>query len=88
MATGRSFCRCAGGALPPAWPISRAFVAATLANHAVRGICRRVLGGLLDAGPVLDAIVGVSMLAMAAWTLKPDKLDEDDALSRASATSS
>jgi putative Ca2+/H+ antiporter (TMEM165/GDT1 family) len=59
------------------WPIIAGILAATLANHAAAGFIGSLLGGFLTPA-VLDAIVGVSMLAMALWTLKPDTLDEDD----------
>jgi putative Ca2+/H+ antiporter (TMEM165/GDT1 family) len=57
------------------WPILIGILLATLANHTVAGIVGRWLGRSLSKG-ALDLAVGVSMLAMAAWTLKPDKLDE------------
>lgn len=61
------------------WPIIAGVLAATLANHAVAGWVGSWLGGFLTP-PILDAIVGASMLAMALWTLKPDKLDDDAGL--------
>jgi putative Ca2+/H+ antiporter (TMEM165/GDT1 family) len=63
------------------WPIVAGILAATLANHAMAGAVGVWFGRLLT--PVLlDSVVGVSMLAMAAWTLIPDKIDEDDGLAR------
>ena len=57
------------------WPILAGILCATLANHAVAGLVGVRLGRFLT--PVmLDGIVGVSMIGMALWTLKPDKLDE------------
>ena len=56
------------------WPITAAIFLATLANHALAGLIGVWFGRYLTP-PVLDAAVGVSMLAMAGWTLIPDKLD-------------
>src|SRR5579863_2397128 len=58
------------------WPITAGIFLATLANHALAGLIGVWFGRYLTA-PVLDATVGVSMLAMAGWTLIPDKLDGD-----------
>ena len=57
------------------WPIIAGILVATLANHAAAGFIGIWFGKFLTPA-VLDAAVGVSMLAMAAWTLIPDKLDE------------
>jgi Ca2+/H+ antiporter, TMEM165/GDT1 family len=60
------------------WPIVAGILAATLANHAMAG----ALGAWITSmvGPeVMTKIVGVSFLAMAAWALVPDKLDEPGA---------
>jgi Ca2+/H+ antiporter, TMEM165/GDT1 family len=57
------------------WPILGGVLCATLANHAVAGIVGVRLGRFLTPS-VLDAVVGVSMIVMALWTLKPDTLDE------------
>ena len=59
-----------------AWPITAAILLATLANHAVAGLLGVWFGRYLTP-PVLDAVVGTSMLVMAGWTLIPDKLDGD-----------
>jgi putative Ca2+/H+ antiporter (TMEM165/GDT1 family) len=56
------------------WPITAGIFLATLANHALAGLIGVWLGRYLTP-PVLDAAVGVSMLALAGWTLVPDKLD-------------
>jgi putative Ca2+/H+ antiporter (TMEM165/GDT1 family) len=57
------------------WPILAGILCATLANHAAAGLIGVHLGRFLT--PVmLDGIVGVSMIGMALWTLKPDTLDE------------
>jgi putative Ca2+/H+ antiporter (TMEM165/GDT1 family) len=57
------------------WPIAAGVLCATLANHAVAGLIGSLLGGQLRPA-LLDAAVGVSMIAMALWTLKPDRLDQ------------
>ncbi len=58
------------------WPIVAGILCATLANHAAAGVLGVWFGSLLKP-KVLDITVGVSMIGMALWTLKPDKLDED-----------
>jgi Ca2+/H+ antiporter, TMEM165/GDT1 family len=58
------------------WPIVWGILVATLANHAAAG----ALGGWLAAwmGPtVLRWVIGLGFLAMAAWMLIPDQIDED-----------
>ena len=62
-------------------PIIAGIFCATLANHAVGG--GGVWFGNLLKPKILDIIVGISMIAMALWTLKPDKLDENAAPSSA-----
>jgi putative Ca2+/H+ antiporter (TMEM165/GDT1 family) len=59
------------------WPIVAGVVCATLASHGIAGLLGSLLGGQLRPA-LLDAAVGVSMIAMALWTLKPDKLDRED----------
>jgi Ca2+/H+ antiporter, TMEM165/GDT1 family len=63
------------------WPILAGVLVATLANHALAGLIGVWFGKLLTPA-VLDAVVGVSMLAMALWTLRPDRLDGAGALGR------
>jgi putative Ca2+/H+ antiporter (TMEM165/GDT1 family) len=58
------------------WPITAGIFVATLANHALAGLVGVWLGRYLTP-TILDAAVGTSMLAMAGWTLIPDKLDGD-----------
>ena len=59
------------------WPIVLGILVATLANHALAGAVGAWVTGVL--GPdVLRWVLGISFLAMAAWMLIPDKLDEDD----------
>jgi putative Ca2+/H+ antiporter (TMEM165/GDT1 family) len=60
------------------WPILAGVFCATLANHAVAAFIGQRLGSLLTPH-ILDAAVGVSMIAMALWSLKPDTLDERSA---------
>ena len=60
------------------WPILAGVLCATLANHAVAGIVGVRLGRFLTP-TLLDAIVGVSMIAMALWALRPDVLEADAA---------
>jgi putative Ca2+/H+ antiporter (TMEM165/GDT1 family) len=55
------------------WPILAGVLLATSANHALAAVIGVWFGERLTA-PVLDATVGVSMLAMALWTLRPDAL--------------
>jgi Ca2+/H+ antiporter, TMEM165/GDT1 family len=62
------------------WPILAGVLIATFANHALAGLIGVWFGERLTA-PVLDATVGVSMLAMALWTLRPDALSECAAVS-------
>jgi putative Ca2+/H+ antiporter (TMEM165/GDT1 family) len=57
------------------WPIVAGVLCATLANHAVAGLIGAWFGSHLTPA-VLDAAVGVSMIAMALWTLRPDTLDQ------------
>jgi putative Ca2+/H+ antiporter (TMEM165/GDT1 family) len=63
------------------WSILAGILCATLANHAAAGALGAAFGRLLDPR-ILDAVVGVSMIAMALWALKPDKLGERDATAR------
>jgi Ca2+/H+ antiporter, TMEM165/GDT1 family len=57
------------------WPIVAGVLCATLVNHGLAGLIGALLGRQLRPA-LLDAAVGVSMIAMALWTLKPDKLDQ------------
>jgi Ca2+/H+ antiporter, TMEM165/GDT1 family len=59
------------------WAILAGVLCATLANHAVAGIVGVRVGQYLTP-TVLDAVVGISMIGMALWTLKPDTLDESE----------
>lgn len=58
-------------------PIVLGILVATIVNHA----CAAAVGAWVAAaiGPnVMRWVLGVSFLAMAAWIMVPDKLDEDD----------
>jgi Ca2+/H+ antiporter, TMEM165/GDT1 family len=57
------------------WPILAGVLCATLANHAVAGLIGVRLGRFLTP-TLLDAVVGVSMIGMALWALKPDTLED------------
>jgi|SRR5580704_297637 putative Ca2+/H+ antiporter (TMEM165/GDT1 family) len=57
------------------WPMVLAVLCATLANHLVAGAIGVWVGRLLTPAR-LDLLVGISMVGMALWTLKPDTLDE------------
>jgi putative Ca2+/H+ antiporter (TMEM165/GDT1 family) len=56
-------------------PIIAGILCATLANHAAAGLIGNLFGDLLRPR-TLQIAVGVSMIAMALWTLKPDTLGE------------
>jgi len=59
-------------------PIIAGILVATLANHGFAGAVGSWITTLI--GPeMLRWILGVSFIAMAAWTLIPDKFDEEDA---------
>ena len=59
------------------WPIIAGILIATLANHAFAGAVGTWVTTVL--GPdLLRWVLGLSFLAMAVWTLIPDKLDEDE----------
>jgi len=60
------------------WPIIAGILVATLLNHAIAGALGAWLTTLL--GPQgLRWILGVGFIAMAVWTLIPDKLDPEEA---------
>jgi len=59
-------------------PIILGILVATIANHAMAGALGAWITSLM--GPeTLRWVLGVSFIAMAAWTLIPDKFDEDEA---------
>ncbi len=55
------------------WPILAGVLCATLANHFLAGFIGVHLGRFLTPR-LLDAIVGVSLLVMSLWMLRPDSL--------------
>jgi putative Ca2+/H+ antiporter (TMEM165/GDT1 family) len=57
------------------WPIVAGILTATLANHTAAGALGAWITSMVGAA-AMTKIVGVSFLAMAAWALVPDKLDE------------
>jgi Ca2+/H+ antiporter, TMEM165/GDT1 family len=57
------------------WPILAGVLCATLANHLLAGLVGVRLGRFLTPA-MLDAAVGISMLGMALWALRPDTLEE------------
>ena len=60
------------------WPIIAGILIATLANHGFAGAVGAWVTTLM--GPdTLRWVLGISFLAMAVWTLIPDKFDEEDA---------
>ena len=59
-------------------PIIIGILVATLANHGFAGAIGTWVTTLLSP-EALRWILGVSFIAMAVWTLIPDKFDEDDA---------
>jgi len=62
------------------WPIVAGIFVATLVNHAIAGAIGAWLTRLM--GPnAMRWILGISFIAMAAWMLIPDKLDDEAATS-------
>ena len=59
-------------------PIVAGILAATLANHAFAAAAGAWITSVVAPG-VLRWILGVSFIAMAAWTLLPDRFDENKA---------
>jgi Ca2+/H+ antiporter, TMEM165/GDT1 family len=59
------------------WAILAGILAATLANHALAAFVGKEVAGLLQADWFRIA-VALGFIAMAAWTLVPDKLDDDE----------
>jgi len=61
------------------WPIVAGILVATLLNHALAGWLGTLVAHWLTP-TVLRWVVATSFIAIALWTLKPDKMDEDTAL--------
>ena len=58
------------------WPIVAGILCATLANHFLAALVGEQAANILD-GTWFRYLVAGSFIAMAAWTLVPDTLDED-----------
>ncbi len=63
------------------WPICAGILIATLLNHGAAGALGAWITSLVSAG-TLRWILGLGFLAMAAWTLVPDKIDDDELKTR------
>ena len=59
------------------WQILAGILVATLANHGLAALLGREVAGLVDA-PWFRIAVALGFIAMAAWTLVPDKFDDDE----------
>ena len=59
------------------WAILAGILVATIANHALAALVGTEVAGLLEA-PWFRIAVALGFVAMAAWTLVPDKLDDDE----------
>jgi len=60
------------------WPIIAGILVATIANHGFAGAVG-AWGTTLMGQDTLRWVLGISFLAMAVWTLIPDRFDEDEA---------
>ena len=60
------------------WPIIAGIFTATIVNHLFAAWAGSAISGLLD-GYWFRLAVAIGFLAMAAWTLVPDTIDEDEA---------
>lgn len=58
------------------WPIVAGIFVATIINHSIAGMVGTWLTAVVGAD-TLRWILGLSFLAMAAWLLVPDKLDDE-----------
>ena len=59
-------------------PIILGILVATIANHALAALLGASAAAFLDS-PVFRYAVGLSFVAMAAWTLVPDKFEDEEA---------
>lgn len=59
------------------WQILAGIFGATILNHALAALVGQQVAGLIDA-PWFRIAVALGFIAMAAWTLIPDKLDDED----------
>ncbi|MDX9838561.1 MAG: TMEM165/GDT1 family protein [Azoarcus sp.] len=60
------------------WPIIAGILVATIANHGFAGAVGAWVTTLMGQD-TLRWVLGISFLAMAVWTLIPDKFEEDEA---------
>lgn len=60
------------------WPIIAGIFCATLVNHGLAGILGAWITSVVQP-TTLRWLLGLSFIAMAAWVLVPDKIDEDEA---------
>ncbi|MEO8754699.1 MAG: TMEM165/GDT1 family protein [Casimicrobiaceae bacterium] len=60
------------------WPIVGGIFVATLVNHTIAGWVGNWVRGAVSPD-ILRWLLALSFFAVAAWALKPDKLDADDA---------
>jgi putative Ca2+/H+ antiporter (TMEM165/GDT1 family) len=58
-------------------PIIAGILIATLANHAAAAAVGSWAAGMIGPG-VLRWVLGISFIAMAVWTMIPDKIDEEE----------
>jgi putative Ca2+/H+ antiporter (TMEM165/GDT1 family) len=63
------------------WPILSGILVATLANHAIAAAVGAWFGRYLTP-TILDGLVGLSLLGMAVWTLRPDTLEDATPIGR------
>lgn len=59
------------------WQILAGILVATIANHSLAALVGAQVAGLVDA-PWFRIAVALGFIGMAAWTLVPDKIEEDD----------
>lgn len=59
------------------WQILAGIFAATILNHGLAALVGQQVAGLIDA-PWFRIAVALGFIAMAVWTLIPDKLDDDE----------
>ena len=59
------------------WPIIAGIFCATIVNHALAGLLGAWITSVVEPS-VLRWVLGLSFIAMAAWLLVPDKMDDDD----------
>jgi putative Ca2+/H+ antiporter (TMEM165/GDT1 family) len=59
------------------WPIVAGIAVATLVNHTIAGAIGAFVRSMVPEN-ILRWLIAISFLAVAAWTLKPDKLDASE----------